>query len=70
MLTDCAPQAKLKRSAFEEVAAELHTAIPTGLRVLFSKESIVTELGPSLMRMLSPDLRPVSRPKAEGLERR
>ncbi|PWN44307.1 P-loop containing nucleoside triphosphate hydrolase protein [Ceraceosorus guamensis] len=53
-------QNHLKRTAFDEIAAELYTSLPPGLRIMFGKEAVVTELGPSLMRMLSPDLRPIN----------
>ncbi|PWN50508.1 P-loop containing nucleoside triphosphate hydrolase protein [Violaceomyces palustris] len=50
----------LKVTAFDEVATSLHLSLPPNLRSQFNKNSVVTELGPSLMRMLNPDLKLVN----------
>ncbi|PWN26081.1 P-loop containing nucleoside triphosphate hydrolase protein [Jaminaea rosea] len=51
---------RLKRQAFNEIALELHGTLPPTLRSLFGREAVVRELGPLLMRILTPDLRPVN----------
>lgn len=47
----------LKRSAFENVAADLTACLPITTRSSFNNLSIITELGPSLVTLLSPDLK-------------
>lgn len=50
---------RTRRQAFDEVAVELETRLPPSLRSQFNRHSIITELGPSLVRMLrQPDLKP------------
>ncbi|CAO1622886.1 unnamed protein product [Jaminaea pallidilutea] len=51
---------RLKRTAFDEISLDLVAALPPTLRCQFQREHVVTELGPTLMRMLTPDLKPVN----------
>ncbi|KAE8220441.1 hypothetical protein CF319_g6032 [Tilletia indica] len=60
----------VKRTAFSEITTALHTSLPPSLRTLFHVPGVVTELGPSLMRMLNPDLRPVNNQLVRTEERR
>ncbi|CAD6915181.1 unnamed protein product [Tilletia controversa] len=60
----------VKRTAFSEITTALHTSLPPTLRTQFHVPAVVTELGPSLMRMLNPDLRPVNSQLVRTEERR
>lgn len=53
-------EAYLKRSAHQEIAETVQKALPMSLSPSFSATSVVTELAPYLIRILSPDLRPVN----------
>ncbi len=50
----------LKSSAFNEIVSQIATALPAGVRSQFNRHAVITELGPSLMRILTPDLRPIN----------
>ncbi|UZJ55380.1 hypothetical protein CBS101457_004700 [Exobasidium rhododendri] len=50
-------QNHLKKSAFEEVTADLVSCLPASTRSQFNALSTITELGPSLVTLLSPDLK-------------
>lgn len=50
----------LKTSAFNEIASQIVSVLPANVRSQFNRQSVVTELGPSLMRILTPDLRPIN----------
>jgi hypothetical protein len=50
----------MARTANEEIAGSLKTLLPPVLRSLFSPSTIMTELVPYMMRIISPPLRPVS----------
>lgn len=50
-------QNHLKRAAFDEVTRDLISCLPASTRSHFNNLSIVTELGPSLVTLLSPDLK-------------
>ncbi|KAK0552558.1 Chromosome transmission fidelity protein 18 [Tilletia horrida] len=50
----------VKRTAFAEITSSLHISLPPTLRTQFNAAAVITELGPSLMRMINPDLRPVN----------
>ncbi|KAK0526840.1 Chromosome transmission fidelity protein 18 [Tilletia horrida] len=60
----------IKRTAFSEISTSLHATLPPSLRTQFNAPAVVTELGPSLMRMLNPDLRPVNSQLVRTDERR
>ncbi|KAL9940432.1 hypothetical protein V8E36_001137 [Tilletia maclaganii] len=60
----------LKRTAFSEITTSLHGSLPPTLRTQFNAPAVITELGPSLMRMLNPDLRPVNNQLVRTEERR
>lgn len=52
---------RMKRQAFDEVALDLQTKLSPTLRSQFNRHSIVTELGPSLIRIFRhPDLKPAA----------
>lgn len=50
-------QNHLKRTAFDEVTADLIASLPATTRSHFNTLSTVTELGPSLVTLLSPDVK-------------
>ncbi|CDS00343.1 hypothetical protein [Sporisorium scitamineum] len=50
----------LKTSAFNEIASQIVATLPANVRSQFNRHSVITELGPSLMRILTPDLRPIN----------
>ena len=50
----------LKTSAFNEIASRIVEILPANVRSQFNRHSVITELGPSLMRILTPDLRPIN----------
>ncbi|SPO24606.1 related to CTF18 - Chromosome Transmission Fidelity factor [Ustilago trichophora] len=50
----------LKTSAFNEIASQVVGILPANVRSQFNRHSVITELGPSLMRILTPDLRPIN----------
>ncbi len=50
----------LKTSAFNEIATQIVTTLPATVRSQFNRQSVITELGPSLMRILTPELRPIN----------
>ncbi|SNX83885.1 related to CTF18 - Chromosome Transmission Fidelity factor [Melanopsichium pennsylvanicum] len=50
----------LKRSAFTEIITQAVGILPANVRSQFNRHSVITELGPSLMRILTPDLRPIN----------
>lgn len=50
----------LKTSAFNEIASQIVGNLPANVRSQFNRHSVITELGPSLMRILTPDLRPIN----------
>ncbi|SPO23599.1 related to CTF18 - Chromosome Transmission Fidelity factor [Ustilago trichophora] len=50
----------LKASAFNEIASQVIGNLPANVRSQFNRHSVITELGPSLMRILTPDLRPIN----------
>lgn len=59
----------VKQSAFNELASQVVTALPDNVRSQFNRQSLVTELGPFLMRILTPDLRPVNNQLARPEDR-
>jgi chromosome transmission fidelity protein 18 len=59
----------LKKQAFEEISVELHHSLPPSLRVQFGRDAVVRELGPTLMRMLTPDLKPINNQIVRPAER-
>lgn len=59
----------VKLSAFNELASQVVTALPDNVRSQFNRQSVVTELGPFLMRILTPDLRPVNNQLARPEDR-
>lgn len=59
----------LKRQAFDEIAVELQSALSPSLRAQFGRDSVIRELGPTLMRMLTPDLKPVNQQIVRAAER-
>jgi chromosome transmission fidelity protein 18 len=54
-------EAFLKSSAIKEIGTALLQSIPANLRTIYNSSTILTELGPYLMRIISPPLKPVSR---------
>ena len=50
----------LKTSAFNEIATQIVANLPANVRSQFNRHSVITELGPALMRILTPDLRPIN----------
>lgn len=50
----------LQRTAHQEIADALAKSLPLTLKNLFTSTSVACELAPSLVRILSPDLRPVN----------
>ncbi|TKY89326.1 hypothetical protein EX895_001857 [Sporisorium graminicola] len=50
----------LKTSAFNEIATQIVATLPANVRSQFNRQSVITELGPLLMRILTPDLRPIN----------
>ncbi|CBQ73206.1 related to CTF18-Chromosome Transmission Fidelity factor [Sporisorium reilianum SRZ2] len=50
----------LKTSAFNDIATQIVGVLPANVRSQFNRHSVITELGPSLMRILTPDLRPIN----------
>ena len=56
----CISQAYLRRVAFDEIASSLHNSLPPSVRGQFNLSSLTMELGPMLMRILSPAIKPVS----------
>jgi chromosome transmission fidelity protein 18 len=50
----------LKRTAHQEIADTLRNSLPLGIKELFTGPNIVSELAPLLMRVLTPDLKPVN----------
>ncbi|KAH8082309.1 P-loop containing nucleoside triphosphate hydrolase protein [Filobasidium floriforme] len=53
-------EAFLKSSAIKEIGTALLQSIPANLRTIYNSSSILTELGPYLMRIISPPLKPVN----------
>ena len=47
-------------TAYSEIVSLLYANLPGSLRSQFNRHSVATELGPMLMRILTPDLRPVN----------
>lgn len=58
-----------KRQDFDEIAVELNSALTPSLRAQFYRDSVARELGPTLMRLLTPDLKPVNQQIVEPAER-
>lgn len=56
----------LKTSAFNEIASQIVATLPATVRSQFNRHSVITELGPSLMRILTPDLRPINNQLSRG----
>jgi chromosome transmission fidelity protein 18 len=54
-------EAFLKANATKEIGLALIQAIPANLRTIYNASTILTELGPYLMRIISPPLKPVRR---------
>jgi len=52
-------EAFLKTSAIKEIGTALHQSIPANLRTIYNASTVLTELGPYLMRIISPPLKPV-----------
>lgn len=50
----------LKRTAFDEVTIDLQNCLPLSTRTQFDKNALITELGPMLVPLLSPDLKPIN----------
>lgn len=50
----------IKRTAHQEVADMVSKALPMHIKSLFTGQNIVSELAPLLMRIVTPDLKPVS----------
>uniref|UniRef100_V5GGK3 AAA+ ATPase domain-containing protein n=1 Tax=Kalmanozyma brasiliensis (strain GHG001) TaxID=1365824 RepID=V5GGK3_KALBG len=50
----------LKTMAFNEIASQIVAVLPAHVRSQFNRQAVITELGPSLMRILTPELRPVN----------
>jgi chromosome transmission fidelity protein 18 len=50
---------RTKRSAHQEIADMLSKALPMHIKSLFTGHNIVAELAPLLMRIITPDLKPV-----------
>lgn len=53
-------EAFLKSSAIKEIGTALLQSIPANLRTIYNSATILTELGPYLMRIISPPLKPAS----------
>lgn len=53
-------EAYLKANAIKEIGQAMHSGIPLALRSIYNASTILTELGPYLMRIISPPLKPVS----------
>lgn len=53
-------QNHLRRTAFDEMAADVQANLPTQTRSQFDKESLVTELGPMLVPLLTPNVKPIN----------
>lgn len=62
-------QHRLKRQAFDEIALDLQTVLPASVRVQFTRDATITELGPLLMRILTPDLKPINNQLARAGDR-
>lgn len=60
----------LKRTAFDEVTIDLQNCLPLSTRSQFDKNSLVTELGPMLVPLLSPDLKPINAQVVQVEEKR
>ena len=52
-------EAFFKTSAIKEIGTALHQSIPANLRTIYNASTVLTELGPYLMRIISPPLKPV-----------
>ena len=52
-------QMYVKRTAHQEIADTLRKSLPLNLKALFTGPSITAELAPLLLRIISPDLKPV-----------
>lgn len=50
----------VKTSAFNEIASQIVATLPANVRSQFNRHSVITELGPLLMRVLTPELRPIN----------
>jgi hypothetical protein len=50
----------LKLSAHQEIGDMLAKALPMHIKSLFTGQNVVAELAPLLMRIITPDLKPVS----------
>ncbi|KAJ1026364.1 hypothetical protein NDA13_003745 [Ustilago tritici] len=50
----------LKTLAFNEIASQIVGNLPANVHSQFNRHAVITELGPSLMRILTPDLRPIN----------
>lgn len=60
----------LKRTAFDEVTIDLLNCLPLSIRTQFDKNALVTELGPMLVPLLSPDLKPINAQVVQVEEKR
>ncbi|KDN45594.1 P-loop containing nucleoside triphosphate hydrolase protein [Tilletiaria anomala UBC 951] len=63
-------EAYLRKTAFQDIVGTLHAALPPSTRGQFNSTSLVTELGPMLMRILSPNLRLVNAQVVKPEERK
>lgn len=59
----------MKRTAHQEVADTMTKALPLGLKSYFSSATVVTELAPLLVRIISPDLKPVNQQLVKSEDR-
>lgn len=59
----------LKRTAHQEIADTMAKSLPLGLKSLFTSASVVTELAPLLLRVISPDLKPVNQQLVKAEDR-
>lgn len=60
----------LKRTAFDEVTIDLQNCLPLSTRTQFDKHALATELGPMLIPLLSPDLKPINAQVIQSEEKR
>ena len=59
----------LKKTAHQEIADTLRKSLPLGIKEAFLGANVVAELAPILMRIISPDLKPVNQQLIKGEDR-
>ncbi|EPQ30324.1 uncharacterized protein PFL1_01850 [Pseudozyma flocculosa PF-1] len=50
----------LRATAFREISSTLHASLPPSLRCQFNRTALHLELGPTLLPILNPELRPIN----------